>query len=151
MAHRGDPGDPVPRARDPRLEPDCAYEDDVAADVVLQPEPKSGLYRKPITIEFKRVGKAENNRWLVYSWVPNGVSQALVDNEDKAGVEAALAKVHGHQGLSVAWVMIPIGAILAVFLLPVVIFLVERRRSRRAEAAHQAAMAARQSSSSSPS
>jgi hypothetical protein len=130
---------------------DWAYEDDVAADVVLQPQPKSGLYRKTFTIEFKRVGSPAKNHWLVYSWVPNGVSQALVDDEHKAGVEAALAKVHGHQGLSVAWVLIPIGAIVAVFLLPLVIFLVERRRSRRAEAAHQAAMAARQTSSSSPS
>ena len=130
---------------------DWAYANDVAADVVLQPKPKSGLYRKTFTIEFKRVGKPEQNRWLVYSWVPNGVSQALVDNEHSAGVEAALAKVRGHQGISVAWVLIPIGAILAVFMLPIAVFLLERRRSRRAEAAHRAAMAARQTSSSSPS
>ena len=130
---------------------DWAYEDDVAADVVLQPEPKSGLYRKTFTIEFKRVGNAEQNRWLVYSWVPNGVSEALIDNEHNAGVQAALDRVHGHRGLSVAWVLIPLGGILAVFMLPIVLFLVERRRSRRAEAAHQAALAARQTSSSSPS
>ena len=83
--------------------------------------------------------------------MPNGVSEALIDNEHKAGVQAALDKVHGHQGLSVAWALIPIGGILAVFMLPFVLFLVERRRSRRAEAAHQAALAARQTSSSSPS
>lgn len=130
---------------------DWAYADDVAADVVLDPKPNSGLYRKAFTIEFKRVRQGSDNRWLVYSWVPNGVSQALVDDQHAAGVEAALENVRGHQGLSVAWILIPIGGIVAVFLLPVGIYLVERRRSRRAEAAHQAALAARQTSSSRPS
>jgi len=123
-------------------EVDYSYDGDVAADVVLEPEPKSGLYRKTFTIEFRQAPGAADKRWLVYSWVPNGVSEALVQDEHKAGVDKALSKVRGHQGLSVDWVLIPLGCIFAVFLLPLGIFLVERRRSRRAEAAHQAALAA---------
>lgn len=122
---------------------DWSYPGDVAADVVLQPVPKSGLYRKTFTIEFKRVGSSDDNRWLVYSWVPSGVSQALIDDEHAAGVAAALQNVRGHQGLSPAWILVPVGVILAAFMLPLVVFLIERRRSRRAEAAHQAALAKR--------
>jgi hypothetical protein len=122
---------------------DWSYSGDVAADVVLQPVAKSGLYRKTFTIEFKRVGSASENQWLVYSWVPSGVSQALIDDEHAAGVAAALENVQGHQGLSPIWILVPVGIIAAVFTLPLVLFLVERRRSRRAVAAHQAALAAR--------
>ena len=125
---------------------DWSYQDDVAADVVLQPIPKSGLYRKTFTIEFKRVGSSSGNRWLVYSWVPSGVSQALIDDEHAAGVAAALEHVRGHQGLSPAWILVPAGVILMVFMLPLAVFLVDRRRSRRALAAHQAALAERHGS-----
>ncbi len=121
---------------------DWSYPGDVAADVVLQPLPKSGLYQKTFTIEFKRVGRASENQWLVYSWVPSGVSQALIDDEHAAGVAAALANVRGHQGLSPAWILVPVGIIFTVFMLPLVVFVVERRRSRRALAAHEAALAA---------
>jgi hypothetical protein len=127
---------------------DWSYPGDVAADVVLQPVPKSGLYRKTFTIEFKRVHSPSEDRWLVYSWVPSGVSQALIDDEHAAGVAAALEHVRGHQGLSPAWILVPLGIILTVFMLPLVIFLIERRRSRRAEAAHQAALAKRYGSES---
>src|SRR6188472_1811281 len=127
---------------------DWSYPGDVAADVVLQPVPKSGLYRKTFTIEFKRVGSPSEDRWLVYSWVPSGVSQALVDDEHAAGVAAALEHVRGHQGLSPAWILVPLGVILTVFMLPLVVFLIERRRSRRALAAHEAALAKRYGSDS---
>jgi hypothetical protein len=127
---------------------DWSYQDDVAADVVLQPIPKSGLYRKTFTIEFKRVGSSSENRWLVYSWVPSGVSQALIDDEHAAGVAAALEHVRGHQGLSPVWILVPAGVILTVFMLPLAVFLVDRRRSRRALAAHQAALAERHGSGS---
>lgn len=130
---------------------DWSYRNDVALDVVLQPEPKSGLYRKTFTIEFKRVGEGAGDRWLVYSWVPKGVSDALVQDEHKAGVEAALGEVSGHRGLSVAWVLVPIGVIACLFLLPLVLVLVERRRLRQAEAAHRAALGERYTSSSRPS
>lgn len=120
-----------------------SYPGDVAADVVLQPVPKSGLYRKTFTIEFKRVGNASENNWLVYSWVPSGVSQVLIDDEHAAGVAAALEDVRGHQGLSPVWILIPVGIIVTVFMLPLGVYLVERRRSRRALAAHEAALAAR--------
>lgn len=130
---------------------DYSYADDIAADVVLEPAQKSGLYRKSFTIEFRRVPAADGGRWLVYSWVPNGVSDALVQHQHAAKVEAALAKVKGHEGLPVAWVLVPIGLIGSVFLLPVVLVLVERRRLRRAEAAHRAALESRYSSSSRPS
>jgi len=124
---------------------DYSYPGDIAADVVLQPVPKSGLYRKTFTIEFKRVGGASENRWLVYSWVPSGVSQALIDDEHAAGVAAALENVKGHQGLSPVWILVPVGFILTVFMLPLAAYVVERRRSRRALAAHQAALAERHS------
>jgi hypothetical protein len=130
---------------------DWSYADDVAADVVLVPTPKSGLYRKSFTIEFKLVKGEPEDRWLVYSWVPNGVSDALVQDEHKAAVEAALAKVQGHRGLSVDWVLVPVGIILCVLMLPLVIFLVDRRRLRRAERAHREALEERYSSSSRPS
>jgi len=142
---------PFPAAGIAEWHIDWSYADDVAADVVLVPEPKSGLYRKSFTIEFKRVKGQGDDRWLVYSWVPNGVSDALVQDEHKAGVEAALAKVQGHRGLSVDWVLIPVAVILAVFMLPLALFLVERRRLRRAERAHREALAERYSSSSRPS
>jgi hypothetical protein len=130
---------------------DWSYADDIAADVLLVPEPKSGLYRKSFTIEFKRVKGEPDDRWLVYSWVPNGVSDALVQNEHAEAVQAALDKVQGHRGLSVDWVLIPIGIILCVFMLPLVVFLVDRRRLKRAERAHREALEARYSSSSRPS
>jgi hypothetical protein len=130
---------------------DWSYADDVAADVVLVPAPKAGLYRKSFTIEFKRVRSQGQERWLVYTWVPNGVSDALVQDEHKAGVDAALAKVQGHRGLSVKWVLIPVAAILAVFMLPLGLFVGERRRHRRAEKAHRDALAERYRSSSRPS
>lgn len=120
-----------------------AYADDVAADVVLEPERGSGLYRKTFTIEFKRVGTGPGARWLVYAWVPNGVSDALVQAEHEPQVEAALARVKGHQGLPVEWVLIPVGLILAAFALPLVLIGVERRRLRRAEEAHSRALAER--------
>lgn len=122
---------------------DWSYRNDVAFDIVLEPVPGSGLYRKTFTIEFKRVTGGPEDRWLVYSWVPRGVSDALVQNEHRAGVEAALGEVRGHRGLSAAWVLVPISFIACVFLLPVAIVLVERRRGRRAEAAHRAALAER--------
>jgi hypothetical protein len=83
--------------------------------------------------------------------VPNGVSDALVQDEHEEAVQAALDRVKGHTGLPVEWVLIPIGFFVAVILLPVGLMLVERRRHKRAEAAHKAAMAERYSSSSSPS
>ena len=54
-------------------------------------------------------GSAENNRWLVYSWVPNGVSEALIDNEHEAESRRRSQNVHGHQGLSVVGAD-PVGA-----------------------------------------
>jgi hypothetical protein len=123
---------------------DWSYRNDVALDIVLQPESKSGLYSKTFTIEFKRVRAGGEDRWLVYSWVPKGVSDALVQDEHKAGVEAALGEVHGHQGISAVWVLVPISFIAGVFLLPLVLVLIERRRLKRAEAAHRAALAERQ-------
>lgn len=128
-----------------------SYRDDVAFDVVLQPEPKSGLYRKTFTIEFRRVPAGKDGRWLVYSWVPKGVSDALVQDEHAAGVQAALEHTRGHRGISNVWILLPVVVIVSVFLLPLLLFLVERRRVRRAEEAHREAVAARYSSSSRPS
>jgi hypothetical protein len=142
---------PFPAAGIAEWHVDWSFLDDIAADVVLVPEPKSGLYRKSFTIEFKRVQTESDGRWLVYSWVPNGVSEALVQDEHKAGVQAALADVRGHKGLSVDWVLIPIGIIVGVLLLPLFIFLIDRRRLRRAEAAHREALAERYKSTSRPS
>ncbi len=119
---------------------DWSYANDVAADVVLEPARNSGLYRKSFTIEFKRVPAAKEDRWLVYSWVPNGVSDALVQDEHRAGVEAALARVRGHNGVPVVWALVPLCFIGAVFLLPLFLVLNERRRLRRAEAAHREAL-----------
>jgi hypothetical protein len=131
---------------------DWSYADDVAADVVLVPAPKSGLYRKSFTIEFKRVPAGHpNGRWLVYSWVPNGVSDALVQDEHEEAVQAALENVKGHTGLPAWWVGIPVVFFGAVVLLPVGLALADRRRLRKAEEAHRAALAERYSSSSRPS
>jgi hypothetical protein len=131
---------------------DWSYADDVAADVVLEPERKSGLYRKTFTIEFKRVPAGHpNGHWLVYSWVPNGVSDALVEDEHKAALQGALKNVKGHEGLPAWWVLVPIGFFAAVILLPVGLVLSDRRRLRKAEEAHRAALAERYSSSSRPS
>jgi len=130
---------------------DWSYENDVALDVVLQPEKKSGLYRKTFTIEFKRAPHGNQDRWLVSSWVPRGVSDALINDQHQAGVQAALQNVRGHQGLSATWAFLPVCLIAGVFLLPLFLVISERRRARRAEAAHQAALAARYSSSSRPS
>ena len=142
---------PFPAAGIVESDLDWSYRDDIALDVVLQPETTSSLYRKTFTIEFKRVAGGPRERWLVYSWVPKGVSDALIEDEHKAGVEAALGEVRGHRGLSVAWVLIPVGLIACGFLLPGVLLLVERRRGRQAEAAHRAALAERYNSNSSPS
>ena len=118
---------------------------------MLQPETASGLYRKTFTIEFKRVPGRSADSWLVYSWVPKGVSEALVQDEHRAGVEAALADVRGHRGISTAWVLVPLGLVACVFLLPLALVIVDRRRVRRAEAAHRAALANRYNSTSKPS
>jgi hypothetical protein len=131
---------------------DWSYADDIAADVVLEPAPKSGLYRKTFTIEFKRVPAGHpDGRWLVYSWVPNGVSEALVDDEHEAAVQKALGNVKGHEGLPAWWVFVPIALFGAVIMLPVGLALNDRRRLRKAEEAHRAALAERYSSSSRPS
>lgn len=135
---------PFPATRIAEWGLDWSYRDDVALDVVLQPDSASGLYRKTFTIEFKRVPGGSVDHWLVYSWVPKGVSDALVQDEHRAGVEAALGEVRGHQGISTVWVLVPIGLITGVFLLPLALVILDRRRVRRAEAAHRDALARRQ-------
>ena len=117
--------------------------DDVAADVVLQPEAEERPLPQDVhdRVQARRQPRRESLARLLVG--AERRLPGLIDDEHAAGVAAALENVRGHQGLSAAWILVPVGIILAVFMLPLVLFLVERRRSRRALAAHQAALAER--------
>ena len=98
---------------------DWSYAGDVAADVVLQPVPNSGLYRKTFTIEFKRVGSPSRTAG---SCTPGSraASRRLWSTTSSRGRGSCARAVRGHQGLSPAWILVPVGIILAVFTLPLV-------------------------------
>jgi hypothetical protein len=99
-------------------------------EVVLEPAPKSHLLLKTFQIELRRV-PGPPHRWLVSSWVPEGVSQAQIDLDASTVPIDASANAHHFSSL---WIFLPLGVLFGgVILIPTGLFLREAHQFRRAE------------------
>jgi hypothetical protein len=109
-----------------------SYDDDVAFDLSLIAEDGGDLVGKTFTIELKRYPQ-RGNRWLVASWVPNGVSGAGQSKAMAAEPPPPPAKAP----LGAAWLVVPLGILGLIVLVPLVLatrsFVQHRRAAKRYE------------------
>jgi hypothetical protein len=96
-------------------------------EVLLEPTKGSGLVRKTFQIELHR---SPLRKWLVSSWVPEGVSdsQMGVNQPESADV---IAKAANPPRLSAKWIYLPLGALVALLLTPMVFFAYQAYSGRR--------------------
>jgi len=108
-----------------------SMEDQTAlVEVVLEPPRNSHLVRKTFQIELHRL-PSSSRRWLVSSWVPEGVSesQRVVD----ASKEPAVVSHREH--LSSAWLLAVLGLLVGgLILFPAGLLFRESYQYRRAKA-----------------
>jgi hypothetical protein len=96
-------------------------------EVVLEPSRSSHLPRKTFQIELRQLPP---RRWLVSSWVPEGVSE----RQDDPGEPASLAASHASH-LSTVWLVLPLGLLIGgMILVPAGLFVHEAYQFRRAKA-----------------
>jgi len=107
------------------------FSGDVALiEVLLEPVRGSGLVRKTFQIELHR---SPLRKWLVSSWVPEGVSQSQMDIDQPQSPDV-IAKAADRPHLSATWIYVPLGILLVGLLLtPVILFAVHGLQARRAE------------------
>jgi hypothetical protein len=108
-----------------------SYENDVALNFALVSKPGNDIVGKTFTIELKRY-PGRGSRWLVASWVPNGVSGA---GQSRSAAAAAQSDPGPRAPLSAAWLLVPLSILGLIVLVPIALairsFLVHRRASRR--------------------
>lgn len=103
-----------------------SYTDEVALDLALVGEKSADTVGKTFTIELKRYG----DRWLVESWVPNGISgpsNVISLHRELANQKPAKAP------LGAIWLFVPISALVgSLLVVPVVLGVRSWRAGRRA-------------------
>jgi hypothetical protein len=98
-------------------------------EVLLEPAKGSRLVRKTFQIELHR---SPSHKWLVSSWVPEGVSQAQIDLNRPQSPDV-IAKAANPPHLSAKWIYVPLGVLLfGLLLTPVALFSHHAYASRRA-------------------
>jgi hypothetical protein len=108
-----------------------SYENDVALNFALVSKPGNDVVGKTFTIELKRYA-GHGSRWLVASWVPNGVSGA---GQSLSAAAAAQSDTGPRAPLSAAWLLVPLSILALIVLVPIALairsFFVHRRASKR--------------------
>ena len=109
-----------------------SYDGDVALDLSLVAKPGGDIVGKTFTIELKRYPE-RGNRWLVASWVPNGVSGA---GQSKSA-SAEPPPPNPRAPLGAAWLAVPLGILGLILLVPLAVavraFVQHRRAAKRYE------------------
>ncbi len=102
-------------------------------EVLLEPAPTSHLVRKTFQIELRR-RPGPPHRWLVSSWVPEGVSQSQIDLNASTVPVSVDASAANARHFSSLWLLVPLGILLgSVILIPTGLFLREAHQFRRAK------------------
>jgi hypothetical protein len=97
-------------------------------EMVLEPTRRSHLPRKTFVMEL-REQSTQPRQWFVSSWTPEGISYSLASRKPVSNAPLA------DHTLSVAWIAVPIGILLAgLLLLPAAVFIREAYQARQAEA-----------------
>jgi hypothetical protein len=104
--------------------------DSALIEVLLEPVKGSRLVRKTFQIELHL---SPLHKWLVSSWVPEGVSQSQIDVNRPQSPDV-IAKASNPPHLSGTWIYLPLGILLLSLLLtPVALFAHHVYSTRRAE------------------
>jgi hypothetical protein len=121
---------PYPAAGVDLLVLQSAVDQKVLAEVLLEPAPRSHLVRKTFQIELRRLPRSQH-RWLVTSWVPEGVSESQIQRD--ASTQPTIASHTAH--FSALWIFVLIGVVGGgVLLIPAALFAREAYQFRRARA-----------------
>src|SRR5437764_4440777 len=110
---------------------DYSYKDRVGMKVSFQPKRTATVGGMVFNIELHRAGPAGHRHWLVGYWTPAGLaSPAPVASGKPVG------SIPPRAGLGAAWLVVPIGGLLALMLLVPIVLVVRgwRRRVRAARA-----------------
>jgi hypothetical protein len=123
---------PYPAAGIDLLRLESAVGQKALVEVFLEPPRGSRLVRKTFQIELRRLPHGPH-RWLVSSWVPEGVSQSQIDRDASTTPASVVAAAYHAQHIAAKWILIPVGLFLgALILLPTGVFVRHAYQSRRA-------------------
>jgi len=115
---------------------DYSYKDRVGLQVYLEPKSTSKVGGLAFNAELHRVGPPEHRHWLVDYWTPAGQQGPA---PSKAAAGPLSSAVQAKPGLGAIWLILPIGAILALILaVPIVLGIRGWRRRVRADRAYNA-------------
>jgi hypothetical protein len=114
---------------------DYSYKDRVGLQVYLEPKATSKVGGLAFNAELHRVGPPQHRHWLVDYWTPAG-QQGPAPSKVAAG---PLVPPQPKPGLGAIWLVLPIGALLALILsVPIVLGIRGWRRRVRADRAYNA-------------
>ena len=119
---------------------DYSYADEIGLQVAMFPEPEANVRPVVFNMSLRAVGKGAARRWLVDSWSPRGGgggSTARPNRTDGSPFQIDLPESASTR-LGTGWLLLPVGLIGLALLVPVALFLFERRRNRRAQRAYDA-------------
>ena len=120
---------PYPAAGVDLLTLQSAVDEQVLAEVLLEPPRSSRLVRKTFQIELRRLPRSQH-RWLVSSWVPEGVSESQIERDASTGPAIVSRTRH----FSAVWIFVLIGVVGGgVIGIPTGLFLREAYQFRRAK------------------
>jgi hypothetical protein len=127
---------------------DYSYPDALGLQVLLYPEPGSGMRPNLFLMELKPVGDRAHRHWVVDSWLPSGVANPALQAPSSApgrggasgvGVQSLDPGIVGNteSRLGAPWLLAPL-TLFAIVPLVLAAFAVRNwRRSRRAERAYR--------------
>jgi hypothetical protein len=122
-----------------------SYEDALGLQVLLLPTVKSKLRPTVFAMELTPAGQGKEQKWLVSSWAPTGMTGAAGSGAPRAqtpgagGVPNLGASLQGGEArLDTKWLLAPLGLLALVPLIIAGFYVRGWRRGRRAEAAYRA-------------
>jgi hypothetical protein len=117
-----------------------SYDDALGLQVLLLPTPKSRLRPTVFAMELTPTGTSKNQKWLVTSWAPTGMTGGgapAVPQTGAGGVPNLGATLSGGEArLDTRWLLAPIALLALVPLIVGGFYFRGWRRGRRAEAAY---------------
>jgi hypothetical protein len=117
---------------------DYSFRDDVAFDVVLIGKRGTTPAGKTFIIELKRLGPGGRKRWLVESWVPEGISASSGTSSPSRKSSPPPPPVKAR--LSAVWLLVPVGIFSLVIVVPLALALRGWHEGARARKRHALAV-----------
>ncbi len=119
---------------------DFQYADELGLAVYVVPRAGADLRPMVFDMSMKPVDGAGGRHWLVSAWVPRFSSAGQTPPSSSERL-AAVAPAPGRMApLSTVWLLVPVFLVASVLLVPVGLYVRDRRRGRRAEREYAAAL-----------